>query len=86
MILVWLSDYLWGIETLLLGNLIPEVSCRFQTTYEELKHESTAKFFRVSNCFQTTYEELKLKLFLVFVDHPLRFQTTYEELKQSMEV
>jgi len=53
-----LPDYLWGIETL-------EHICwlyhldRFQTTYEELKHNfyiSNRKYAR----FQTTYEELKL--------------------------
>jgi len=31
---------------------------RFQTTYEELKHESAEKFFYRFR-FQTTYEELK---------------------------
>ena len=53
----------------------------FESTYEELKLNSTKGYARYLCRFESTYEELKHGLCVVLVLVRNSFESTYEELK-----
>jgi len=78
--LIWLPDYLWGIET---GWVLrcPRLSRCFQTTYEELKRNQSRHYCLFSNA-----SRLPMRNWNYVNTSPIEyalpsFQTTYEELK-----
>jgi len=67
----------WNSQSSVLFKLLS----RFQTTYEELKHDRFRFLLTRGLGFQTTYEELKLAFEIASSVRSWCFQTTYEELK-----